>query len=191
MPFVKRTLVTGVLVLVPVVFIGYLGFQLFRFARLVFEPVVRLMPFDSAVGWLLLNLAAIILVVLFCFVAGLLVRISLFASYFDHIDSLMTTRVPGYSIAKGIVGGIVQNDDAIESHRPVLVAFDGGQRLGFEVERTTDGWSVVYLPNAPNPQTGIAVAFRSDDVRAADVSRLRSLEILQFYGKGLADLSSK
>jgi uncharacterized membrane protein len=186
--FIKTTFIAGVLVLVPLAFIGYLTVSLFMTTRDIVGPVVNILPIDGVLVWIAVNLLAVLAVLLICFLAGLMVRVSFIATYFDRLDSLMSNRVPGYALAKGIVGDVVNQNDVVESHVPVFVTMAGGSRLGFEVERTDDGRVVVFLPNAPSAQSGFVMVFAADHVRPANIQRLKAVDLMQFHGMGMGKL---
>ena len=113
---------------------------------------------------------------------------SFIADRVDALDKTLAKRVPGYSIIVGVIRGAIDDDVSVDRLQTVLVAMEGGHRIGFEVERASNGDVVVFLPNVPNPQTGKAMAFPQDDVVQVDVPAHRVFEMLQFFGKGVADV---
>jgi uncharacterized membrane protein len=185
-----RTVITGAVLLLPLAALVYFLAQLFLIGVKIGKPIVNLLGIERVTGFLLVNLAGIALVLGVCFLAGLAARMRVVTERMEQLDDLLEKRMPGYSIIVGALRGAVDGDVAVDTLRTVLVRTAGGRRLGFEVERTESGAVVVFLPNSPHPQTGVSMVFEDADVETIDLPALRVFEILQFHGKGMAELTA-
>jgi uncharacterized membrane protein len=185
-----RTILTGALLLLPVAALVYFLAQLFLIGVKVGRPVVDLLGIERVTGFLLVNLAGVALVLGVCLLAGLAARLRAVTERMERLDDLLEKRMPGYGLVVGALRGAVEGEVAVETLRTVLVRSAGGRRLGLEVERLPSGEVVVFLPNAPHPQTGIAMVFDAAEVEAVDLPAYRVFEILQFHGKGIARLAA-
>lgn len=183
-----RTAITGAVLLVPVLALLYFGVQIFMMVRGVFLPIVDYLNVERALGLIVLNILVVAMLGVLCFAAGLAARMSFIADRVDALDRTLAKRVPGYSIIVGVIRGAIDDDVSVDRLRTVPFAREGGHRIGFEVESASNGNVVVFLPNVPNPQTGKAMAFSQDDVVQLDVPAHRVFEMLQFFGKGVADV---
>jgi len=183
----RRAIITGAVLLLPLVAVVYFLAQLFLLGVKVATPVIDLFGIERARGFVLVNLAALGLVLGLCLLAGLAARLPAVTLRIRRLDRALERRIPGYSMVVAAFRGAVGEDAGVDQLRVVLVAAGGGRRIGFEVERAA-GRIVVFLPNAPHPQTGIAMSFPENEVEPAGISSVRALEILQFYGRGLAAL---
>jgi hypothetical protein len=150
-------------------------------------PLIDLLGIERVRGFVLVNLAGIALVIGLCLLAGLAARLPVVTGRVTQLDRTLERRVPGYAMIVGALRGAAGDEAAVDRLRTVLVRTAGGRRLGFEVERLGDD-VVVFLPNSPHPQSGVAMLFRSGDVETLDIPALRTFEILQFHGKGMATL---
>jgi uncharacterized membrane protein len=186
-----RTVITGAVLLLPLAALVYFLAQIFLIGVKVGSPVVKYLGIERVTGFLLVNLAALALVLGVCYLAGLAARMRAVTRRMEQLDDLLDKRMPGYSLVVGALRGAVDGDVAVDTLRAVLVRTNGGRRLGFEVERTGSGAVVVFLPNAPHPQTGVSMVFEAADVEVIDLSALRVFEILQFHGKGMAELGAR
>jgi hypothetical protein len=81
------------------------------------------------------NTIAIVLILAICFAAGLAARSSMFSKRVARVDNILTGVMPGYAVARGIVGGVAGKEDATSVLSPVLVQFDDYEQIAFEVER--------------------------------------------------------
>jgi uncharacterized membrane protein len=185
-----RTTLTGAVLLLPLAALVYFLAQLFLIGVKVGRPIVEFLGIERVTGFLLVNLAGIALVLGVCFLAGLAARMRAVTRRMDQLDDILEKRMPGYSLVVGALRGAVDGDVAVDTLRTVLVHTAGGRRLGFEVERLATGEVVVFLPNSPHPQTGVSMVFDTADVQPVDLPALRVFEILQFHGKGMADLAA-
>lgn len=183
--FVKKTMVTGLFLLLPSFFLFYALINSFEILRKIVEPLGEKLGVDRVAGMVLLNTLTIIalLVVIFCL--GLLAYLPAISIRVGKLDNLLTDRVPGYSLFKGIVGGAVQHDTSVAGMQSVLVRYNSVAKIGFEIERSMKGGVIVFLPNAPNPQTGTTAAFEPEDVEQLDIPPHKLLEMMNFYGKGI------
>jgi uncharacterized membrane protein len=184
--FIRQTLVAGLFVLIPILFIAYILAQTFIAIRTVATPVIDYFGLQHLWGFVLLNLVAILIALIFLFLAGLLARLAFVSGPMARLDQAMSDRIPFYSMAKGILSGVVKDETSIDQMKSVVVRAGGGLRVGFEIERTPGGHVVVFLPNVPNPQTGTAMAFLPEEVEPVDLAPHQVLEMMQFFGKGLA-----
>lgn len=185
-----RTVLTGAVLLLPLAALVYFLAQLFLVGVKVGRPIVEFLGIERVTGFLLVNLAGVALVLGVCFLAGLAARSRVVTQRMEQLDDLLAKRMPGYSIVVGALRGAVDGDVAVDTLRTVLVRTGGARRIGFEVERREDG-VVVFLPNAPHPQSGVSMVFDPADVEVIDLPALRVFEILQFHGKGMAELAAE
>ena len=135
---------------------------------------------------MVVNLVAVLIALIILFCAGLLARLAFVSGPMARLDKAMSDRIPFYSMAKGILSGVVKDDTSIDQMKSVIVRAGRGLRIGFEIERTPGGHVVVFLPNVPNPQTGTAMAFLPEEVEPVELAPHLVLEMMQFFGKGLA-----
>ncbi len=186
-----RTVLTGAVLLLPLAALIYFLAQLFLIGVKVGRPIVEFLGIERVTGFLLVNLGGLALVLGVCFLAGLAARMRVVTERMEQLDDLLEKRMPGYAIIVGALRGAVDGDVAVDTLRTVLVNTAGGRRLGFEVERLATGEVVVFLPNSPHPQTGVSMVFDTAEVQPIDLPALRVFEILQFHGKGMAELAAE
>jgi uncharacterized membrane protein len=184
----RKTILTGAFLLLPVLALIYLLAQVYFVGVKLAGPVVEIVGFERAHGILLVNLAGLALVLGLCLLAGLASRLPVVTRRIARLERTLTLRVPGYALLAGTVRGAAGAEFAVDQLRTVLVRSAGGRRLGLEIECSGDQ-VVVFLPNAPNPMSGVAMLYPASDVEILDLSAHRMFEILQFHGTGMATLS--
>lgn len=176
------TLVAGMLFLVPVGIAGIVLVKLIGVMMLVAQPMADWLPIDSVGGVALANLIALLFLLVTCFLAGLLARHTATSDMVRRVESGFLMNLPGYPMIKSFFSGF--DDSQAAGLKPVLIKSGANERLGLEVERLSDGRSMVFIPSPPNPFSGITQLMPSEDVRYLDVSVKDIVEMTENFGHG-------
>ena len=62
-------------------------------------------------------------------------------------------RLPQYQMVKSMAEGLTRLENA-DSIKPALISIEGGWQMGYLLEPLENGWSSVFLPQAPTPMSG-------------------------------------
>ena len=135
------------------------------------------------------DVVLIALVVLACFLAGLLARVSFANRLVRKAEAGVLWRIPGYGFVKGLTDSL-DNSSAAKGMLPVLIHFDDAAQLAFEVDHLPDGRRVIYLPGAPDPRAGSVLVMDADRVEPVQMTFVRATAALRALGRGLADLET-
>lgn len=181
--FVRTTLIGGVVFLAPVIVLVVLAAKAGQFLHRLAAPLLRVLPVGTIAGWVVVDAMVIMGVVLGCFLAGLIAHFSLATRFVAKAEANVLWRIPGYGIIKGLTDSL--DPRAMPSLRPVLVHFDDYAQVAFEVDRTTDGRRVIYLPSAPEPRTGAVVVMNADQVEPLPISFIAAVAAIRAVGHGL------
>jgi uncharacterized membrane protein len=188
--FVKTTLVGGLAFLVPVVLLGLVVGKAAGLVRRVARPLAARLPVDSLFGVAAADAVVVMLVILGCFLAGLLARASLANGVVRRVEAGVLWRIPGYGLLKALTQSLDQRLPAPSMH-PVLIHFDDAAQLAFEVDRLADGRRVIYLPSAPGPRAGSVLIMDQDRVEPVPISCAAAIGALSGLGRGIgASLSA-
>lgn len=185
MKAIKTTLIGGVLFLVPVVFLVIILGKAFQLTMSLAEPMDHLLPEGSIGGFALLNFIAILAIALLCFLAGLLAQTAFLSRHVAKLDSVLIEAIPGYSFAKGMVGGMADAEGAVDALRPVLVQLDDSAQIAFEIDRH-ETTVVVFLPGSPSPWSGATISVTADRVTALDLPPHQVISLIRVLGRGSA-----
>lgn len=159
--FLRATAIGGIFFLLPLVVVcfllGQIG-QLVYAVALQIQPILRdWLGIRGATGYVLVFAIAVSVIVLLCFVAGILASRSIARQFTLSIEKYLLMLFPRYAIFKEQLSGNIGGEIAKNRLKPVCVQLDGYTRLGFEVERTENeipepGRTVGTHPN--NSQRG-------------------------------------
>ena len=185
--FVKATLVGGLLFLVPIIVLLVILGKAFAVAHHIVDPLMAHIPFKSVIGLRTPVLLALILLVIVCFLAGLLARARLAKKLLDWLENAVLSNLPGYEFIKGF-GADLLGVESANAPRIVLVRLDDAWQLGFLIERMSSGHHVVFVPNVPNPQSGSIFYVTADRVTPTTISPAAALKSFKRLGAGSSAL---
>ncbi len=180
----KTTVVGGLLFLVPLAVVGVVVGKVVGVMRTAAQPFDDVVQVDSVLGVLLANLIAVVVVVVVCFLAGLIAVNRMGQKMSETVETGLLAAVPGYTFIKGFTDSMAQTDEMAQTFQPVLVQFDDYAQIAFEVERTEKGHAVIYLPGAPNPWSGSVVYVDAERVTQLDVTVPDAVKRIRTLGRG-------
>jgi uncharacterized membrane protein len=180
----KATLVGGAIFLIPGFLALFVVGKVFGMLRTLATTLGPRLGMTSWVGGLILDLAAIAVLVFLCFLAGLIARRAAARRMRTKLDQVLLGSFPGYAIVKSLADNMQQSEDIANSFVPVLLKSNDTWRMAFETDRTPSGIVAIYLPGAPNPWSGSVVFVPSDRVHKLHISIAQALKLNRALGRG-------
>jgi uncharacterized membrane protein len=181
--FVRTTAIGGVLFLLPIVAVAALLASVFQAIVAVHKHLQPWLPFDSATGIALLFGSAIVVLLLACFVAGLLARRAIGARFSGTIEKQLMKVFPKYGIYKDLLAGKIGGEENVPSLRPVLVTKEGLQYLAFQADQLANGLIVVFFPGSPDTWNGSLALVGPEHVQAIEMTFADVLGICERLGR--------
>ncbi len=182
----KTTILGGVFFLLPFAVVVFLIGELAVLVVPVAQQLQPYLPAGNLFGYIsLATVLAILLLVVLCYVAGLVARRSFASKFSGKIEKYLLLLFPRYAILKDQMASNIGGDASRPQLAPVLVALDDVTRIGFEVERG-GGLVTVYLPGSPDTWTGhiVQVAAERTTPLAADFGQV--VGVCETLGRGAA-----
>ncbi|HBX43003.1 MAG TPA: hypothetical protein DEH27_04005 [Deltaproteobacteria bacterium] len=181
--FAKTTLVGGMLVILPI----YLSILLLAKALsgilALVSPVTAGLP-----EWLpFRQLAAIGIVVAFCFLVGLAVRTGWGRRAKRSADRILLEKIPGYTLLRGFSGRFAGREES-EAFAVALVDLEEGLVPAFVIEQHEDGRYTVMVPSVPTPMAGSLYILPPERVHLVNVPLSTALNVISRWGAGSRDL---
>lgn len=184
--FIKATVIGGVFFLIPLAVVVVVVGKLVHVMKGVAGTLAPLLPVDTHIGALVLNLLAVVFILGFCFLAGLAAQKAHAKKIVAKLETTLLAALPGYAFVKGFGDNLRRSDEISESFIPVAVHFDDYSQLAFEIEREPNGNVAVYLPSAPNPWSGTVVYVTPERVIRLSMTLNEALKNIRMLGKGSA-----
>ena len=168
--FFKTTVVGGLVVVIPLMILYFIFGELVDLLVAMTEPIIRELPFPAVINVIIATLIAIGVVVIICFVTGLLVRTGWGAAARDWIENKLLARMPIYTMIKNLTHRFVGQSG--EQFAPAEVDLYGSDSrlLGLIVEALPDGRVAVFIPLAPTATVGQVYILPRDRVRELETS---------------------
>jgi uncharacterized membrane protein len=182
--FIRTTLSGGILFLLPIVLI----LVLFNKAHLIMvklsAPLATLLP-DHILGLDGSRILALVLLLLICFIAGLLIRSPRLKKQIGKLEENLLVYIPGYIMLKSIAADTMGESDE-NNLKPIIVKDGDCFKIGFLIEEK-NGWSTVFIADAPRHDSGEVLIFPSELVRQIPLPSNKIAQSLKNYGKGAID----
>jgi uncharacterized membrane protein len=184
--FLTSTTIGGLGIMLPLVVLVTLVVWAGEIALHVVLPVFQWLPDKSVGGVSLAALAAVLGLVVGCFLAGLLAETAVIRYLGDRAERLALS-VPGYALMKN-VGASLVGIEMKHAAKTVLVRFEASWQLGFLMETLSDGRHVVFVPGVPRALVGTLHIVATDQVQVLSMSVSAALDALGRLGVGLREM---
>ncbi|UZD23414.1 DUF502 domain-containing protein [Algoriphagus halophytocola] len=131
-------------------------------------------------------LIAIIIILLFCFLAGTVAKLGAGKWMVSWIEDHLLTLFPGYQLMKNTL----QANAGLESDKdfPVVLVPIDGWMIAFLVDTLPNGDLVVFVPSAPNTWEGNVNIFHKEHVKPSNLTQKDATLIMRRLGVGAAEL---
>ncbi len=191
MAAIRATLIGGVVFLIPACLAFFVLGKVFNILRSLAKALGSWLGVTGPLGGVLLDVAASVVVLLLCLLAGLVARRAAARRLRNKLDQLLLGSFPGYAFVKGLAENMQQGQEAATSFVPVLVRFDDFWQVAFETGRSPGDIVALYLPGAPNPWSGNVVFVSAERVRKLQVPVTDALKMVRALGRGSEALTDE
>ena len=183
--FTKTTLIGGILVILPLWVSVLLLAKAIAGMLALLSPVTAQLPASMH----LRNVVALVIVIVFCFVAGLVVRTGPGLRAKSVLDRYLLERLPGYTLLRGLTGRITGREEG-DTFAPALVELEDALVPAFVVEEHPDGRCTVFVPSVPTPAAGTVYILDRARVHLVDVPFTTAVSVISKWGAGSRELVS-
>ena len=181
--FLKVTLVGGLLVVLPLWVSLLMLFKAINGALKMLPPIAKLLPQKIVHE----KIAAMLLLLLICFVVGLLTRTQLGQRAGHWIVENILDRVPGFALIRGMTRQFVGNKEET-LFQPALVEIEEALVPAFIIEKHTDGQFTVFVSSSPTPMAGAIYILSPERVHPVDVPLRKAMVCVTKWGAGAAEM---
>jgi len=184
-PF-RTTVYGGLIFLIPFVVVIVVGGKAFGVMRAIAQPVARWLGAERIGVIALIDLLALVLLLVVCYLAGRVATSSRGMALYQAFDEKLLNLFPRYGFVKSMTEGLGEGAQT-QTFKAALVRFDDQSQLAFEVERCSQG-VVVYLPGSPDPWSGAIALVEPDRVQLLDTDIKTAVKCLRVAGRGATAL---
>jgi uncharacterized membrane protein len=180
--FLGTTFVGGLLVILPIYLVVLLILKAVGSLLQLLKPIAALVPENR----LHPDVIAAVLVVLACFIAGLVAREFPSSKAGRAFEEKVLERIPGYSMVRTATRSLLGNQEG--GLELALVEMEEGLVPAVIVERHDVGWVTVFIPSTPAPASGAVYLFPASRVHPVDTPFRVGLKSAARYGRGAGAL---
>jgi len=159
--FIRTTVIGGIFYLVPIVALVAIFGKALGIAHKLVAPLAKIFQLHGPLSFFSERVLAIIVIVLFCFLAGLISRTAKGKGFTRWLESNVLTLIPGYTLVKSMSESMSGAEDQ-SGREAVLARIEDAWQVGLLVERLDNGHVAVYVPGAPSTASG-SVYFMTED----------------------------
>jgi uncharacterized membrane protein len=181
--FTKTTLIGGVLIVLPAYITLLLLFKVVKGVIELAHPVTAQLP----VGLEFRGVIAVGILILVCFVAGLILRTGPGLRTKNAIERNLLERIPGYALIRGLAARLAGRHED-ETFAVALVDLEDALVPAFVVETHDDGSFTVFVPSVPTPAAGAIYILPKERVHLVDVPFTKAASVISKWGSGARDL---
>jgi len=180
--FVKRVVSGVILFLLPVTLLLFILSKAFTFLQKLLLPVKNYLPAERVMGFGMLTFISIILIVLICFIAGVLSETKYIKAFIVKVEDSLLVMIPGYAMIKSRASDAISEAD--DKWRSVFVREGDNWRLGIEVDRKQGSHSTIFFPGPPDPKSGVLSLVPQSKIKYLDVPVSEVVRSIRKYGEG-------
>ena len=179
--FIRTTVIGGILFLLPLVVLFIIFEKANSILSVITEPISRRIS-DSIPGFDGSGLISILLIILICFMGGLVFRSTGVKKFLQKLEDKVLIYIPGYSLIKSVTADTL-GEDVANKLIPVRVADGEDWLLGFLIEEGKNH-STVFLPDAPRYDAGEIRILPNTSVIKLEISANKFTKMIRSYGVG-------
>jgi uncharacterized membrane protein len=180
--FTKTTLIGGILIILPIYIAVLLLAKAVKGILDMLAPVAGSLP----AGVEFRQAATIVLLIVLCFVVGLVVRTRPGLRAKNAFEQAVLEKLPGYTFFRGLAKRLTGRS---EEHKlePALVEIEDALVPALIVEKLEDGSYTVLVPSAPPPMAGSIYILPSDRVHPVDIPFTTAIAVFTKWGTGAGE----
>jgi uncharacterized membrane protein len=181
--YMKKTILSGVVILIPVVIAIYVFSDTIHKLLKITHPIAARMGFiDSVSKPIIANILAILIILVSLFVLGFL-----FSSYFGKkitkwLEVNLLSRIPFYTALKGVTTQFVGFENSNFPVVEVSLYGNNNKQLGVITETLKDGRYMVYIPLSPMISMGNLHIVTKENLTILDVSFKNTIRAITDMG---------
>jgi uncharacterized membrane protein len=183
-PIIRTTIIGGFLFLLPLFLIVFIISKVSDFLLVLLRPFLKSFENYTFFGVAALNIIAILLLLAFCFIAGLLAKTRLAKKLISRMEDSILGLVPGYNVIKSKTQSMIGFEN--QKVEVVLARVDDGWQLSFLIEKVDDNLYTVFIPNAPTPFSGSVYHVESNRIIRTAITKKQAIICIRQFGFGSA-----
>ena len=187
---IKKVFGKGLLIAIPLGVVIYIGKKIFEMFEKVVEPLSKQFGIQKIFGELSVTILVVFILIILVFILGLLMRVTIFASFGKRLEELVFYFVPSLNQLKVTAAEKLKIETESETWRPVLVLFENRYQAGYIVDHIEDYFTLFVIKGIDISQGEILIV-KKEVVQVQDITVKELNHFTKQYGKGFLSLIKK
>lgn len=180
--FIRTTITGGIIFLLPLTLVLIIAKKALDILMKLSTPFADIFP-HSILGFDGHQLLTLALLLIICFMSGLLFRLSFAKSWIKKLEDNFICYLPGYTLMKSVAADALRHEVDVKMI-PVMVQDGDAHMLGFLTEEEA-GYCAVFIPGAPHHEEGEIKIFPSALVTKINIPVNTAVKQIKSLGKGM------
>jgi len=181
--FIKNSVITGVVVIVPIAVIGIIMSDIIKKLITFTTPFTSNMQIGGALfRTIIATILLIIILGFFFFVCGLILKTYLGNRFKNWLKRTILENIPFFSTLNSVVQQITGVEKGNYAAVEVSLYDNENKLLGIHTETLSDGRFIVYIPFAPVVTIGQVYIVNRENVKVLDISLKEFMDIISKIG---------
>lgn len=182
---IRNHVITGFIFLMPVLISIAVISKFWQSLLKAGQKVSKLIKVDTLLGASGDAIVALILFLLFCIVAGFLVKLTVFKRVSDWLDAKLAGFIPGYNDLSKDTRKKIGRGPTEEVFETCLVQTEGYSKPAYLIDIAENGDATVFIPAAPTFNTGYVIVTPAGSYKKLSIDSKILNTCLKKLGKGL------
>ena len=181
--FLKLTLIGGLLIVLPIWITLLLLLKGVKAAIGMLLPIAKMLPRTIVHE----KITALILLLVICFLVGLLVRLEPIQRVREWLAQHIFERLPGFGLMRAMARQLA-GEKGEQAFQPALVEIEEALVPAFIIEKHPDGQFTVFISSSPTPMAGAIYILQPERVHPVDVPLRKAMVCITKWGTGAAEM---
>ncbi len=187
--FLQTTFLGGIVVVLPVVILIFVGRWLMTTIGDAVQPLTPLLGPAYNRYELVAHLIVLSLILVACFLIGLVVRTQLGSMLYSTLERRVLKIAPGYSLIKETIVQLLGHERPPFSQAVLARPFGNETKVfAFVTDSHDNGHHTIFVPTGPNPTSGFIFHVPPEAVEPLDVPLEKVMRSIISAGAGSRDL---
>ena len=184
---IKRTLVRGIALAVPVGIVVYLFLHFVGVFEKKIAPLAEKFGIEHIWGELTLTVLAILALLVFVFLLGLLMQLPIVASFRNSVEEMILKVFPSLNHLKLMAAEKLNAENATTRWKPALIKRNEQYYPAYIIEESAE-W-ITYVPvKVPTTEPGDMVLVRAGSISYQEITMKQLADCNKHFGKGYQSL---
>lgn len=164
--FIKTTIIGGIVILLPIFIIIILSVTFVKFLKKALQPIAKILSIGANINSFFLYVMAFFILVLLCFITGLIIKTKIGTWIFDFIEKYIFGKIPGYKVIKETINNFSYDKIKNSNFSSIAIVKPFGNdtlMTGF-ITDSSENIYTVFIPTGPNPTSGNIMHLSKDKV---------------------------